>query len=558
MCDPLSKAEVLPLFKDVPIADRQALLLKKLALISTPYEDHSGSVSQYGLKEKSKAVQDVLVFLSDSRSSPFTTTAISSFIKMISHHIFRFLRTSNTLIGLSDPKCDARWKSRQPYYDMLLRFVLSPDLDVKLAKKYLNSFFLSNFLLLFDTEDARERDFLKTVLHRIYAKFMPHRTFIRRSMLNMLLEFLYEEPKAGTKFKGVSEFLEIFGSIINGFALPLKPDHVTLLNSVLLPLFTSPTMPSFQSPLIYCVTQFVEKDPSLCYSVISKLTKWWPKTNAARQIYYITCLEDLLPNLPNREQSVLVPLIIDRLSDCVKSEHFQVAEKALLFLGSHHAVSIIPDQPHQVTFTVFDAIYSASKEHWNQSIVSLATETLRLYMEVDPEGFLSSADSYKKKKKLHKSRAQAKHDDNWLFIERTAKENMKSSQLFDSAVSLLDEPVNDENDTQKKTLKWCGSVSTLHVDASSEDVTIKPIIVVPTEQAEEQSLTSSNVGSRMRNRLSSEDMTSFLHGSPSLRRSRRTSVDHNVQSRVVSLDTSDVNATREVSELISSSKFSIS
>ena len=31
-----------------------------------------------------------------------------------------------------------------------------------------------------EVEDPRERDYLKTILHRIYGKFMSHRPFIRR------------------------------------------------------------------------------------------------------------------------------------------------------------------------------------------------------------------------------------------------------------------------------------------------------------------------------------------------------------------------------------------
>jgi serine/threonine-protein phosphatase 2A regulatory subunit B' len=33
---------------------------------------------------------------------------------------------------------------------------------------------------LFDSEDPRERDYLKTILHRIYGKFMQIRTNIRK------------------------------------------------------------------------------------------------------------------------------------------------------------------------------------------------------------------------------------------------------------------------------------------------------------------------------------------------------------------------------------------
>ena len=33
---------------------------------------------------------------------------------------------------------------------------------------------------LFDSEDPRERDFLKTILHRVYGKFLGLRAYIRK------------------------------------------------------------------------------------------------------------------------------------------------------------------------------------------------------------------------------------------------------------------------------------------------------------------------------------------------------------------------------------------
>jgi hypothetical protein len=45
---------------------------------------------------------------------------------------------------------------------------------------------------LFDSEDPRERDYLKTTLHRIYGKFLPLRSFIRKSIKNIFTTFVYE------------------------------------------------------------------------------------------------------------------------------------------------------------------------------------------------------------------------------------------------------------------------------------------------------------------------------------------------------------------------------
>lgn len=65
-------------------------------------------------------------------------------------------------------------------------------------------------LELFDSEDPRERDFLKTVLHRIYGKFLGLRAFIRKQINNIFLRFIYETEH----FNGVGELLEILGRCV--------------------------------------------------------------------------------------------------------------------------------------------------------------------------------------------------------------------------------------------------------------------------------------------------------------------------------------------------------
>lgn len=79
----------------------------------------------------------------------------------------------------------------------------------------------------------------------------------------LICRFIYETEK----FNGVAELLEILGSIINGFALPLKPEHRQFLSKVLLPLHKTKALVQYQAQLAYCVVQFLEKDPELTKTV---------------------------------------------------------------------------------------------------------------------------------------------------------------------------------------------------------------------------------------------------------------------------------------------------
>ena len=70
-------------------------------------------------------------------------------------------------------------------------------------------------LELFDSEDPRERDYLKTILHRIYGKFMGLRTYVRQQVMNLLLLITYEKEE----HNGLTELLEILSSVITGLWL---------------------------------------------------------------------------------------------------------------------------------------------------------------------------------------------------------------------------------------------------------------------------------------------------------------------------------------------------
>lgn len=119
---------------------------------------------------------------------------------------------------------------------------------------------------MFDSEDPRERDFLKTTLHRIYGKFLNLRSYIRRSINNVFFQFSYETER----FNGIAELLEILGSIINGFALPLKEEHKLFLTRVLLPMHKVKSLSMYHPQLAYCIVQFLEKDAALTEEVCAR------------------------------------------------------------------------------------------------------------------------------------------------------------------------------------------------------------------------------------------------------------------------------------------------
>ena len=70
-----------------------------------------------------------------------------------------------------EPVSELAWPHMQAIYEFFLRFIELPDFQHQVAKQYIDHEFILRILELFDSEDPRERDCLKTTLHRIYGKF---------------------------------------------------------------------------------------------------------------------------------------------------------------------------------------------------------------------------------------------------------------------------------------------------------------------------------------------------------------------------------------------------
>jgi len=314
-------------FKDVPNAEKMNLFVSKVSLCCVTFDFSDPSKNTLEKDVKRQTLLELVDFVA-SGSMRFSEPAILAMCRMCAVNLFRvfppYYRSNLSSVGENDdnddPMFDPAWPHLQIVYDLLLRFINSTCLDAKVAKKYIDHSFILRLLDLFDTEDPRERDCLKTILHRSYGKFMVHRPFIRKSLSNIFYRFVFETEK----HNGIAELLEIFGSIISGFALPLKEEHKIFLWRVLIPLHKPKSVGVYFQQLSYCVLQFIEKEPRLASVVIKGILKYWPITNSQKEVMFLGELEEILEAISMVEfQKVMVPLFW-RIGCCINSFHFQV------------------------------------------------------------------------------------------------------------------------------------------------------------------------------------------------------------------------------------------
>lgn len=366
---------------------------------------------------------------------------------MICKNIFRALPPSDSMefdVEEENPTLEASWPHLQLVYELFLSILESPDFQHSVAKKYIDQKLVLELLELFATEDPRERDFLKTVLHRVYGKFLGLRAFIRRHMNNIFLTFIYEREQ----FPGIPELLEILGSIINGFALPLKPEHRQFLLKVLVPLHKTRGLILFHAQLAYCVVQFLEKDSSLTYPVVMGIIKYWPQTCSSKEVMFLSEVEEILDIMEPQQFALIKSELFQQLAKCVASPHFQVAERALYFWNNEYILSLIEEHSAAILPIMFSSLYQISKEHWNQTIVSLVYNVLKTFMEMNTEVFDNLTASYKVEQE-RKKQQRREREELWRKLDKLKLDKSKHLKK--------EEPVNYK---QKQSTNPCEKCTT--------------------------------------------------------------------------------------------------
>ncbi|KAF3427681.1 hypothetical protein E2986_13868, partial [Frieseomelitta varia] len=358
--------------------EREELFIQKLRQCCVLFDFEADPLSDLKWKEVKRTALNEMVEYVTKNKNVITEAIYPEAVNMFAVNLFRTLPPSSNPNGAEfdpeedEPTLEAAWPHLQLVYEFFLRLLESQDFQPSIARRYIDQKFVLQLLELFDSEDPRERDFLKTTLHRIYGKFLGLRAYIRKQ-----------------------------------------------INNVLLPLHKAKSLSVYHPQLAYCVVQFLEKDPSLTEPVIRSLLKFWPKTHSPKEVMFLNELEEILDVIePAEFQKVMDPLF-RQLAKCVSSPHFQVAERALYYWNNEYIMSLISDNYAVILPIMYPAFYRNSRNHWNKTIHGLIYNALKLFMEMNQKVFDECTQQYyqdrQRERKLMKDRDEA-----WMRVEALA------------------------------------------------------------------------------------------------------------------------------------------
>lgn len=369
---------------------------------------------------KRRYLVDIAEYVS-SNKGVFNEQTFNPFMSMISANLLRSLPVSNsTELYMYDaeddePFYEPLWPHLQVVYELLRKFVVSSDTDSKLARSCITVEFVTGMVELFNSEDVREREYLKTILHRIYGKVMPLRGAIRQAIMNVFHRVVYENQR----HNGIGELLEILGSVINGFAIPLKEEHKVLLRKCLLPLHMPTSMPSYHEQLSFCVTQFVELEPALGGEVIQILIRHWPTTHTRKEVMLLGEIEEVLELTEVRKLENVIAPLFKRIGRCIESPHFQVAGRALFYWNNSYVVNLMNEYRTQIVPAVVGCL-QRNTTHWNSNVVSLSSNVQKQVAEAD-EGLYEKCCAQYEKEMREQQMKEEERMLRWRAVYRMAQ-----------------------------------------------------------------------------------------------------------------------------------------
>jgi len=415
--------------------ERQAIFIRKMNLCRILFDFNAPSERMaLGIEKKRVLLSELVEHI--STHDWFSEEALQHLLRMIAQNLFRGLPSNpskkhdNDMDGDDeDGFADPAWSHLHLVYECLLRFLLSPIADKKIMQKHLQGKFLLHLIELFESEDMRERDYLKTILHRIYGRFMPLRQPIRKAICHVCYRYIYDQKT----FNGIAEFLDIFSSIIHGFALPIKTEHQDFLKNVLIPLHKAKELEMFQQHLAECVIQFIYKDYRMGPIVINGLLKFWPVMIPLKETLFLDELQDAIGEMMNAtdfEMETLQPLIIPiftRIAKCIESLNYTVGERALTMWNSDF-IRWLCSELREIIFPIIaPALLRNVKNHWSENVQSLSEDVIDVFKDQDALLWEQTEKKWResdetKVLKAKRARRKKKYD----ILKKVAEEKLKA------------------------------------------------------------------------------------------------------------------------------------
>ena len=158
---------------------------------------------------------------------------------------------------------------------------------------------------------------------------------------NIISNYINDSFIISKKTCGVEELLDIMSSIVSGFAIPLREEHIIFFKNIIIPLHKVKSYDKFHDNLIRCVILFLEKDKTLLNLLLEGILDYFSSHNFNNKILLLEELEEILDFCDVSNIKPLVEKLLNTIVECFSEFNINLRKKALSFFDNDIFISII-------------------------------------------------------------------------------------------------------------------------------------------------------------------------------------------------------------------------
>lgn len=260
----------LPQLSTVPDYQVRALLWRRIRICCTQFDLKDERYNRE-IRIRYETIQELISVCAAGDGDIFNfSDSLEDCLRMIGHILFRPLpfpqKVEYNALDIEMPFLDPDWDYLELVHEFFMKLITCPHIRIECIRQNITDAFLRNYLYLFLSQDIRERSMVRLVVHYLYGRLPRRRPLVRKVFAEMLSNVI----SLNSRVDGVDDILTVYNSIVCGFMLPIKEEHVHFLKHCILPLHKLSGLLEFASTLTRCVLLFVTRQPSLCVPVVNR------------------------------------------------------------------------------------------------------------------------------------------------------------------------------------------------------------------------------------------------------------------------------------------------
>ena len=265
-----------------------------------------------------------------------------------------------------EEKREQYWLDIKCIYDLFLKLIENEKCDDIILKQYIKYDFINKFIQLFNSKIEDEKNILKLILHRLYAKVMCRRLLIR----NVIANYLTLSNIKLNQYNGVKELLEVMSSIVSGFKVPLREKNIIFFKNIIIPLYKPESCDLYFNYLVSCSMLFLTKDETLSIPLLEGILDYFNYKNFNVKKSFLEVIKEIFNNFNIDIEKIdsIRDKLFNTIIKCFSEYNNELINTALSFFSNKYFISIIKKNINISFKIIVPQVNYFAQNHWNETI----------------------------------------------------------------------------------------------------------------------------------------------------------------------------------------------